>query len=134
MNDCPIGFHLDNIKGVCVCSRVFRHIKEFDEQISCDIEKNAFSKPFDLHLWVGMTNRQDGGFGVAYCNPSYCNTGTQFDSLKVNNNGSFLLSSTTSDTIPLCYGSRTGAFCGECIPNYSVVFGSTECKLCTSIW
>uniref|UniRef100_A0A1X7UHT9 Uncharacterized protein n=1 Tax=Amphimedon queenslandica TaxID=400682 RepID=A0A1X7UHT9_AMPQE len=131
LSDCPIGFYLDNVKGVCVCSKIFSHIKE---QISCDIEKNAFSKPFDLRLWIGVTNRQNGGFGVAYCNPSYCNTGTWFDLLKVNENGSYLLSSTTSDTIPLCYGSRTGAFCGECIPNYSVVFGSTKCKLCTSIW
>ena len=135
LNDCPIGFHLDDVKGICVCSRVFKHIKKFNEQkISCDIEKNAFSKPFDLRLWIGVTNRQNGRFGVAYCNPSYCNTSSQFDLLKVNKDGSYLLSSTISDTIPLCYGSRTGAFCGECIPNYSVVFGSTECKLCTSIW
>uniref|UniRef100_A0A1X7TK57 TRP C-terminal domain-containing protein n=1 Tax=Amphimedon queenslandica TaxID=400682 RepID=A0A1X7TK57_AMPQE len=46
------------------------------------------------------------------------------------------LGSTANSTIslPLCYGSRTGDACGECIPNYSVVFGSTECKDCSSIF
>ena len=135
LNDCPIGFILHETKGACVCSQIFKHISEFKEQkISCDIEKNAFSKPFDLHLWIGKTNARSGGFGVAYCNPSYCNTGSQFDLLKVNKSGSYLLSSVTNDTIPLCYGSRTGAFCGECITDYSVVFGSRECKSCTSVW
>uniref|UniRef100_A0A1X7UM81 Uncharacterized protein n=1 Tax=Amphimedon queenslandica TaxID=400682 RepID=A0A1X7UM81_AMPQE len=90
MNDCPIGFILHQTKRACVCSQVFGHINEFKEQkISCDIEKNAFSKPFDLHLWIGETNAKKGGFGVAYCNPSYCNTGSQFDLLKVNKSGSY---------------------------------------------
>ena len=135
LNDCPTGFILHETKGDCVCSQVFKHINEYQEQkISCNIESNTVSKPLDLSLWIGETNTRNGGFAVAYCNPSYCNTGSQFDLLKVNKSGSYLLSSVTSHTIPLCYGSRTGAFCGECITNYSVVFGSTECKSCTSIW
>ena len=135
LNDCPTGFILHKTKGDCVCSQVFKHINEYQEQkISCNIESNTVSKPLDLSLWIGETNTRNGEFAVAYCNPSYCNTGSQFDLLKVNKSGSYLLSSVTSHTIPLCYGSRTGAFCGECITNYSVVFGSTECKSCTSIW
>ena len=133
LKSCPIGFRLSSVEGACVCSSVFKHIVEFVEQkISCNIENNTFSKPVTLDLWIGNTITT---FGIAYCNPNYCNTGGQFDLLFINETGSYLNSSTTLDTIPLCNGGRTGPFCGCCMANHSVVFGSTECKVCTSnLW
>ena len=135
LNSCPLGFRLDNSLGACVCSDLFTHIKDFEEKpIICNIDSNMFSKPAGLNLWIG-TDLTGKEFLVAYCNPRYCNVGSQFDLLHLNKTSSYISSSTSSGTLSLCYGSRTGDLCGECITNHSVVFGSTECKICSSdLW
>ena len=135
LNSCPLGFRLDNSLGACVCSDLFTHITDFEEKaIICNIDRNMFSKPAALNLWIG-TDLTGKEFLVAYCNPRYCNVGSQFDLLHLNKTGSYISSSTPSETLSLCYGSRTGDLCGECITNHSVVFGSTECKICSSgLW
>ena len=135
LNSCPLGFRLDNSLGACVCSDLFTYIKNFKEQaIICNTDGNMFSKPAGLNLWIG-TDLTGKEFLVAYCNPRYCNVGSQFDLLHLNRTGSYISSSTSSETLSLCYGSRTGDLCGECITNHSVVFGSTQCKICSSdLW
>uniref|UniRef100_A0A1X7V2Q6 TRP C-terminal domain-containing protein n=1 Tax=Amphimedon queenslandica TaxID=400682 RepID=A0A1X7V2Q6_AMPQE len=77
---------------------------------------------------------KSNNFSIAYCHPSHCNIGSQLNVLHLNSSGSYLGSTNSTISLPLCYGSRTGDACGECIPNYSVVFGSTECKDCSSIF
>ena len=135
LNSCPLGFRLDNSLGACVCSDLFTHITDFEEKaFICNIDRNMFSKPAALNLWIG-TDLTGKEFLVAYCNPRYCNVGSQFDLLHLNRTGSYISSSTSSETLSLCYGYRTGDLCGECITNHSVVFGSTECKICSSdLW
>ena len=135
LHSCPLGFQLDNRLGACVCSYLFIHIKDFKEQsIICNTDNNTFTKPAGLNLWIG-TDVTGKEFQIAYCNPSYCNIGSQYDLLHFNKTSSYLSSSASSETIPLCYGSRTGELCGECITNYSVVFGSTDCKHCSGqLW
>ena len=125
---CPLGFNLSTT-GSCVCSDLF---KKFNRQITCDIESNSFIKPADLGVWMGNSTKTNK-FSIAYCHPSYCNFGSQLNLIHLNSSGPYL-SSTANSTISLslCYGYRTGDACGECIPNYSVVFGSTECKDCSS--
>uniref|UniRef100_A0A1X7TKK9 Uncharacterized protein n=1 Tax=Amphimedon queenslandica TaxID=400682 RepID=A0A1X7TKK9_AMPQE len=128
LKSCPFGFIL-NMTGSCVCSDL---ITKFNRQIKCDIESNAFIKSADLIVWMGNSSYN---FSIAYCHPSYCNIGSQMDSIQLNSSGSYLGSTANSTiSLPLCYGSRTGEACGECISNYSVVFGSTECKDCSSIF
>ena len=34
----------------------------------------------------------------------------------------------------LCSGGRTGILCGHCHGNYSVIFGSSQCQVCTDMW
>ena len=34
----------------------------------------------------------------------------------------------------LCDKNRQGLMCGHCPANFSVVFGSSECQLCSDIW
>ena len=127
MKSCPLGFTLSTT-GSCVCSDL---VKKFNQQITCHIENNTFIKPGDLNVWMGNSTKSHK-FSIAYCHPSYCNIGSQLDLIHLNSSGSYIGSYSSTVSLPLCYGSRTGDACGECIPNYSVVFGSTECKDCSS--
>ena len=134
LKKCPLGYQLDSRTGACLCSNIFIYFKTSEKQrISCNVSSNTFIKPNSLNLWLG-TDKTGTQFFVGFCNPSYCNIGSQFDVLHLNTTGSYLSSSETSKTIPLCFGSRKGILCGECITNYSVVFGSSECKMCSNKW
>ena len=125
LKSCPLGFTLGS-SGSCVCSDL---LTNFNQQITCDIENNTFIKPADLGVWMGSSSSK---FSIAYCHPSYCNIGSQLTFIHLNSSGSYIGSTNSTIYLPLCYGSRTGDACGECISNYSVVFGSTECKDCSS--
>ena len=127
LNSCPLGFTLSTT-GSCVCSNL---VKKFNRQITCDIESNTFIKSPYLGVWMGNSTKSNK-FSIAYCHPSYCNIGSQLDLIHLNSSGSYIGSYSSTIHLPLCYGSRTGDACGECISNYSVVFGSTECKDCSS--
>ncbi|XP_019859158.1 PREDICTED: uncharacterized protein LOC109587361 [Amphimedon queenslandica] len=127
LKSCPLGFKL-SATGSCVCSDL---VTKFNRQITCDIENNTFIKPGDLNVWMGNLTKRNN-FSIAYCHPSYCNIGSELDLIQLNSMGSYLGSTNSTISLPLCYGSRAGDACGECIPKYSVVFGSTECKDCSS--
>ena len=34
----------------------------------------------------------------------------------------------------LCSGGRIGIICGQCHSNYSVIFGSSQCQVCSDMW
>ena len=135
LRKCPLGYQLDSKTGACLCSNIFNYFKTSEGQgILCNVSSNTFIKPNSLNVWLG-TDKTGTKFFVGFCNPSYCNIGSQFNTLYLNTTGSYLSSSKTSKTIQLCFGSRTGILCGDCIPNYSVVFGSSECRMCSStLW
>uniref|UniRef100_A0A1X7T668 Uncharacterized protein n=1 Tax=Amphimedon queenslandica TaxID=400682 RepID=A0A1X7T668_AMPQE len=127
MKTCPLGFKLSRT-GICVCSDLLTNL---DKEITCDIENNTFIKPGDLNVWMGNSTKSNK-FSIAYCHPSHCNIGYQLNLIHLTSSGSYLGSTNSTVYRPLCYGYRTGDACSECIPNYSVVFGSTECKDCSS--
>uniref|UniRef100_A0A1X7T6J8 Uncharacterized protein n=2 Tax=Amphimedon queenslandica TaxID=400682 RepID=A0A1X7T6J8_AMPQE len=127
LKSCPLGFRLST-SGSCVCSDL---VNKFNRQIACHIENNTFIKPADLDVWMGNSIKSHN-FSIAYCHPYYCNIGSQLDLIYLNSSGSYLGSTNSTISLPLCYGYRTGEACGKCISNYSVVFGSTECKDCSS--
>uniref|UniRef100_A0A1X7V7B4 Transmembrane protein n=1 Tax=Amphimedon queenslandica TaxID=400682 RepID=A0A1X7V7B4_AMPQE len=135
VKDCPPGFNLDTLSGACVCSWLLLEVVRIyhGQRPLCQIENSTFSRSNILNLWIG-TNATGKEFRISYCNPSYCNLGSQFDAMFINKSGPYLTSSTTSVTISLCHSSRKGDLCGECNTNYSVVFGSTKCKLCSNKW
>ena len=128
---CPLGFQFKKFTGTCVCSDVWNKILTQEGSITCNVDNNTFSKPNSLNIWFG-TGSAGKQFLVSSCNPSYCNFDSQFNLLHFNTTGSYLSSS--DQTMPLCFGSRTGDLCGQCITNYSVILGSTECKHCFSVW
>ena len=131
INSCPLGFKLSTT-GSCVCSDLLNSVAKGN--IMCNIENNTFTKPSELNIWLGNSSTGNK-FTIANCNPSYCNIGSQLNLLHFNSTGSYLSSTNDSSvTLPLCHGYRTGDACGECISNYSVVFGSSDCKDCSSHW
>lgn len=108
---CPIGFELDN--DFCNCTgQVF---------FSCSLDSEIITRisPY----WVGLDEhdpRRDVVVGV--CPYDYCKVGEI--SIKTN-----------SDTLyydMLCQFGRTGVLCGECPPNTSAVFGSSQCRECSN--
>ena len=135
LKHCPPGFSLDPVTGTCKCSLLLLEVAKIyhGQEPLCNIENNSFTRSTNLNLWIG-TNSTGNEFRISYCNPSYCNVGSQFDALFLNKSGPYLKSSISAEITPLCHSSRTGDLCGECISNYSVVFGSTECKHCSSKW
>ena len=130
LKKCPPGFRLHPVKGACVCLNHFAALVNQHsnrKELVCDIDNNAFNRPYP-YLWVGASNNS-----LCYslnCHPGYCNVYSHLDMLRFNDTGSYV-TSLHKDLQPLCHGSRTGDICGECIPNYSVVFGSTDCKICS---
>ena len=135
LNNCPLGFKLNSFTGACVCLPNFEKIVNHysnEKELKCNINDVSFTRPF-RYLWAGLGKSGSLHYSIT-CPPGYCdvhNHGT----LKINDTGSFVTSSKTGDLKPLCYGSRTGDLCGKCISNYSVVFGSTVCQMCTNkLW
>uniref|UniRef100_A0A1X7V2V2 Uncharacterized protein n=1 Tax=Amphimedon queenslandica TaxID=400682 RepID=A0A1X7V2V2_AMPQE len=54
---------------------------------------------------------KSNNFSIAYCHPSYCNFGSQLNLIHLNSSGSYLGSTNSTISLPLCYGSRTGDAC-----------------------
>ena len=136
LNNCPPGFKLNSSTGACGCLPNFeKNVNHYSNEkvVKCSINDVSFTRPY-RYLWVGLGNKSSIKYSVT-CPSGYCNIHRHHDILKLNDTGSFVTSSSTGDTEPLCYGSRTGDLCGKCSSNYSVVFGSTVCQLChNKLW
>ena len=142
LKNCPPGFKLNSSTGACGClpnfEKIVNHYSNEKEKIKCNINDMSFTRPYK-NLWAGLNKNGSLDHELLHysliCPPGYCNVPNHHDKLKLNDTGSFVTSSSTGDSKPLCHGSRTGDLCGKCISNYSVVFGSTVCQMCTNkLW
>ena len=117
---CPLGFHLDDMNGDCKCNQSKSY------ELTCDLILTKLSRTGKQ--WFGTTyehTRPDDheSPGVIVYNPcpfDYCRTDN--DSL------SFRL----EDEDVICNFNRGGILCGGCKTNFSRVFGSSKCKICSS--
>ena len=143
--DCPVGFRFDESTHKCECSHVLRKI---DYQPVCKIFSDSFNphitiqlvKRFSSHSnWIGTL---DNGtvFGASpYCY-IYCkyiisyDTFVINDSARINTTVMIANSSNFDDKVSLCLDNREGPLCSQCIPGYSVTFGSNECAKCSDWW
>ena len=137
LHSCPPGFVHDVINtGSCVCSNIIKNIA--DTAPICDINSKSISRP-TKSAWMGVMLNENGteAFAVSlFCYQYYCNSNSTFDMVTVNTDGMFQLSSSSIPgfTSSLCIGYRQGKLCSSCADGYSVVFGSPECKKCSSLW
>lgn len=111
IEQCPLGFEL--IEQTCSCSQLL-----LDHGVTCGIQNGSLKVPFVK--WVGSL---DGQIAVySSCPSGYClyNGFNQSTYFTMEND--------------LCISTRTGVLCGDCKPNYSAVFGSSGCYICSNYW
>ena len=118
LKPCDPGFVLKpNSDGflTCNCSSFL-----MPSIVNCDVASGTVTR--SDNQWIGVYNNGIKNLpAVAYtCPLDYCKLSiTQ-------------LSLVASDE--LCNKNRQGLLCGHCRPNLSVVFGSTECQVCSDFW
>ena len=113
---CPPGFSLSREKRSCICNeRLAKYTN------SCDITDRLgqITRDSHQHFWVGY-DPSSGLILHPHCPLDYC----------VARSVEFPLSNTSVQ----CDHNRAGLLCGACKGNYSLVFGTTECKQCTDIY
>ena len=115
VNSCPKGFVL--MDEICTCNHF---IANTIDDVHCNITATSITRPIDS--WFGdISVRNTTGLGYAtICPQGNCkNTITSVDVTELDS---------------LCVYSKTGVLCGQCQANLSVVFGITDCKMCSNIW
>ena len=74
------------------------------------------------HYWIGMEGKHL--LFSPYCPSPYCNSVNMQQGLTLNE----------STLNKQCNNGRQGLLCSECPSGYSSVFGSFQCKECSSVW
>ena len=114
MTPCPVGLDI-NSNGFCSCNKFLHSISEhFKSIITCT--GTNISLPNNAWFGVSLTNKQAFSF---VCHHGYCSLTAVYDAL---------------NTDSLCLYERTGITCGACRNEFSTVFGSDECLVCSNIW
>ena len=120
LEQCPKGFELDNHTGICECNSLIKTMNQrYHLNFTCDIQNIAVNVP-NFEAWIGCYNNSKGKnceVGISpHCYRGFCkNTIPQWK----------------SGSADICIDSRHDALCGSCIGNYSTVFGSNKCFLCS---
>ena len=153
--DCPVGFELNTIKGICQCSQIIEKLGlAGDYQPTCQVVTDnsnskfplaTITRPPDFAAWAGLMNISNGTnqttvFGVALTCHESCNIVQDYTMFLIN--GSDVLIADPNNYLvnhlPLCPPTKTGPLCSTCTTvngiKCSVVFGSSECKQCSNWW
>lgn len=130
LKPCPLGFTLNSTSGSCECSAVLHGIP----QLSCFINDRTIHVKQADNIWIGTI---DQGSAVAVsisCPFTYCRHSKTFHSIQSIDDG-FVINEKGDKSVPYCIDARIGILCGECDwrSNYSVVFGTSECKKCSNV-
>ena len=87
--------------------------------VGCDALDGTVTR--NKNNWIGVYNINDTNPALAsFCPLGYCNSTIRI-----------LSQHRLGD---LCSGGRTGILCGKCNSNYSVIFGSSQCQVCSDMW
>ena len=115
---CPLGFYLDDINGDCRCN------KSKTYELTCDLIRTKLNRTGEQ--WIGITHQHttpDRSPGIIVYSPcpfDYCRTDNKSLSFRLEG----------QDVI--CNFNRSGRLCGGCKTNFSRVFGSSKCKICSN--
>lgn len=111
-HSCPYGFSLLESEGLCVCAK---RLQKYTK--NCDITHQTIHRTMRDRFWIGLAN--DTGLIIhPHCPLFYCT------SLSVN----FTLNQTDMQ----CTNNRAGLLCGQCTDGFSLVLGSSSCKVCSN--
>ena len=113
MLPCPLGFEYDNTSMMCTCdSKLLKY------GLNCSIDKQTVWRKSSF--WI--TTAEGSGEVIVYehCPFDYCKP----DSFDLD----------LEDPDEQCAFHRSGILCGACQNNLSHVFGTSECRECSSLW
>ena len=111
--DCPRGFHLNPSEGICECEP---RLQEYTTR--CNITELSLERNGDF--WVGFDDHSKGLILHPHCPFDYCISAH--------------INITLNDTDKQCENNRSGLFCGECKPGYSLALGSSKCLQCSNTY
>ncbi len=134
LDECPPGFILKD--GICKCSKAV--VNFFNDNsygtAECNINDLTISKPTRSSPWIGIIPDSNDFVMTKSCPLAFCKPIAHFSSFMFNRTtGKYDVTMLTAVS-ELCREHRVGIMCSSCEPNYSVVFGSDECKKCSNIW
>ena len=137
---CPFGFTL--IYGKCRCNEFIQFVqrRHREADFNCfivEIDGTKFLSRIMLktNSWLGKGNKATiqaaNKFELHDNNDSmmlysgiyplgFCNFSKNYVDLSVEDS--------------LCIGNRTGQVCSDCKKGFSMIFGSTKCRVCSNIW
>ena len=142
LKSCSPGFQLDNKTGSCVCSYVLssKLLRIDGYTPDCNINTRTFNRPA-ITSWVGSEKHNNTSVFLLslHCPRGYCNDDFTLSVFYYRNDETFeIMSKDLSKNSSLCLNNREGKLCSKCSTvngvNYSVVFGSTECRQCSNWW
>ena len=139
LKSCPPGFQLSLQTGSCICSHILSSLNIVGYTPNCSINTITFNRPLESNPWAGISNEESSVFLFSsHCPYGYCNSKSIFNVFQYKNNTFALTTKDFSITSSLCLYKREGILCSKCSTvngvNYSVVFGSTECRQCSNWW
>ena len=109
---CQPGFIFTSNSSMCDCSPIFA-----SHGVVCEASDGSVTR--EKNNWIGVYNKTLPAL-ASFCPLDYCNN--TISKLSLGRLGD------------LCSGGRTGILCGQCHGNYSVIFGSSQCQVCSDMW
>ena len=126
---CPLGFDLKTSSGSCECSELLDSLGD----TQCFIDNRRITRKSIISSWIGGIENNTKLALSKSCPNVYCNSDPYYKYINNTDDG-MVLSSEDGETTPLCLQNRVGILCGQCSQEYSVVFGTNECKKCSNWW
>ena len=114
IQECPLGFNLDMISGICECSDQLRSIPG----VSCDILSEAISR--QTGGWIGHNNATNCTLTSKTCPLDFCQQGS--------------VTFTMNDPDIQCAMNRSGVLCGGCDEGLSLLLGTNKCGQCSNAY
>jgi transcription initiation factor TFIID subunit 2/histone acetyltransferase MYST3 len=117
LKKCPVGFSINQMEnGYCRCASLLQ-----EHDFECDID--ALTIVSSPNYWSDIShgdgdNSSDHVLFNMHCPPNYCSNFSTGFRMHLNDT---LISGT------ICANNRSGILCGQCVKNYSAVFGSDVC-------
>ena len=112
---CPLGFQF--INGSCDCDP---RLKAVFPSLKCDIDNQVLNKPWRSWIGTSYATGNDTLYYVEDCVEHFCSS--QLSNIQLHSPDS------------QCVNSRVGITCGHCPVGLDSVFGSFNCKKCSSYW
>ena len=109
---CEPGFIFVSNSSTCDCSPFLT-----SHGVVCDTSDGTVI--INKNSWIGVYNNTLPAL-ASFCPLDYCNR--------------TIIKLSLDMPVVLCNGGRTGIICGHCHGNYSVIFGSSQCQVCSDMW